>query len=71
MKSITYSFYGPSYIQPRAERALRATLKELKIAYILESNDTTQILTLDIEELRDYEIFALGMLIMQTILLNK
>lgn len=71
MKQITYSFSGASYMFSRAEKALKRTLDELEIKYTLENTGTEQILTIDIEQLRDYEIFALGMLIMQTILLNK
>lgn len=75
MKPITTSFKGVSYLFPRSIRALKETLNGLPVTYTFtgeDGMDIEQVLTITPKlEWDEDEIFSLGMLVMQTILLNR
>lgn len=75
MKPITTSFKGVSYLFPRSIKALKKTLDKLPVTYTLTGEDGMSIeqvliITPNLQWDED-EIFSLGMLVMQTIMLNR
>lgn len=72
---ITQTFYGGSFLFSRERRAIRDTLNKLSIRHRLDGDTefaTKQVLTIELEEnTPPNEIFSIGMLIMQTIMIAK
>lgn len=72
---ITQTFRGISFLFPRERRAIREVLDKLSIKYTLDGDTefaSHQVLTIALEEnTPPDEIFSMGMLIMQTIMIAK